>query len=250
MPQASKVALVTGAGRGIGEATAARLSSEGYTTIALDASPPELFAERGWEVHQCDVSDEEAVRSVIAEVEARHGRVDVLCNVAGIVLVKPLTETTWSEFRRLVEVNIGGTFLMCKYVLPLMQRQRQGVVVNLGSVSGHIGQIDHSLYGATKGAIIALGRALAWELAPYGIRMVSVSPGSVDTAMLRGDIELEARSTGESFQQVKARREKEQAFGRWADPVEIAEAISFLASDRASFITGCDLLVDGGWVAR
>ena len=147
-------------------------------------------------------------------------------------------------------MNLGGTFLTCKHVIPVMKRQDGGAIVNLGSVSGHVGQVDHSLYGATKGAIIALGRALAWELAPLGIRVVTVSPGSVDTPMLRSDIELEASKTGAPFEDVKALREQEQALGRWADPSEIAEAICFLASERASFVTGADLLVDAGWVAR
>ena len=185
----------------------------------------------------------------MADVDAEHGRIDVLANIAGVVLVKPLIECSWDEYRRLVDVNLGGTFSMIKHALGPMQRTG-GVIVNLGSVSGHVGQIDHALYGATKGAIIALGRALAWELAPQNIRVVTVSPGSVDTPMLRGDIRLESERTGMPFDEVKTLREGEQALGRWADPAEIAEAIGFLASGRAAFITGSDLLVDCGWVAR
>jgi NAD(P)-dependent dehydrogenase (short-subunit alcohol dehydrogenase family) len=244
-----KVAIVSGAGRGIGRATAEKFANEGYATVGFDVAEPEGQPE-GWELVRCDVADEAGVSALIDDVANRHGRIDVLANVAGIVLVKPLAETEWSEFQRLVEVNLGGIFLTCKHVIPVMERQGGGVIVNLGSVSGHVGQVDHSLYGATKGAVIAIGRALAWELAPLGIRVASVSPGSVDTAMLRGDIEIEARRTGASFDEVKKLREGEQALGRWADPSEIAEAISFLASDRASFITGADLLVDCGWVAR
>jgi NAD(P)-dependent dehydrogenase (short-subunit alcohol dehydrogenase family) len=149
-----------------------------------------------------------------------------------------------------VNVNLGGTFLLCKHVLPIMKQQRGGSIVNMGSVSGHVGQTDHVLYGATKGAIIALCRALAWEVAPYRIRVNSISPGSVDTPMLRGDIDTESRRTGLPFEQVKIKREAEQALGRWADPSEIAEAIYFMASSAASFITGTDLLVDSGWVAK
>jgi len=113
-----------------------------------------------------------------------------------------------------------------------------------------VGQIDHSSYGSTKGAIIAFTRALAWEVAKYGIRVNSISPGSVDTPMLRGDIQIESEKTGLPFEEVKKIREAEQAFNRWADPLEIGEAIYFLASDKASFITGTDLLVDCGWVAK
>jgi NAD(P)-dependent dehydrogenase (short-subunit alcohol dehydrogenase family) len=246
-----KVALVSGAARGIGRAAAEKLSGEGYVTVGFDvAAEGEGAGAREWELERCDVADEAAVGSLVEDVVGRHGRIDVLVNVAGVVLVKPLVETGWAEFQRLVEVNLGGTFLTCKHVVPVMGRQGGGVIVNLGSVSGHVGQVDHALYGATKGAVIALGRALAWELAPLGIRVATVSPGSVDTPMLRSDIDLEARRTGSSFAEVKALREREQAFGRWAEPSEIAEAIAFLASDRASFVTGADLLVDCGWVAR
>ncbi len=122
-----------------------------------------------------------------------------------------------------------------------MKQAGGGSIVCMASVSGHVGQRDHVLYGSTKGAIISLVRALAWELAPYGIRVNSVSPGSVDTAMLRGDISIEAQRLGLPFDQVKAEREAEQALGRWAEPDEIAQAICFLAGDSASFVTGTDL---------
>jgi NAD(P)-dependent dehydrogenase (short-subunit alcohol dehydrogenase family) len=246
-----KVAIVSGAAGGIGRATAEQLSREGYVTVGFDVAAGDESEMKGvWELRRCDVADEKAVASLVGEVAAEHERVDVLVNVAGVVLVKPLAETDWQEFRRLVDVNVGGTFLTCKHVIPVMERRHVGVIINVASVSGHVGQVNHSLYGATKGAILALTRALAWELAPSGIRVASVSPGSVDTPMLRSDIEIEATNTGLSFEQVKAKREQEQAHGRWADPGEIAEAIAFLASERASFITGADLLVDCGWVAR
>jgi NAD(P)-dependent dehydrogenase (short-subunit alcohol dehydrogenase family) len=190
------------------------------------------------------------VSAAVGEIEQEHGRVDVLVNVAGIVLVKPLDETRWDEYRRTVDINLGGTFLLCKHVLPMMKRQHSGVIVNIGSVSGHVGQTDHALYGATKGAVIALCRALAWEVAPWGIRVNSISPGSVDTPMLRGDVEIESTRAGVPFDEVKAAREAEQALGRWAQPEEIAEAVLYLAGPGASFVTGADLLVDGGWVAR
>jgi NAD(P)-dependent dehydrogenase (short-subunit alcohol dehydrogenase family) len=250
-PGEGKTALVSGAARGIGRATAELFSREGYATVGFDVADEETGAgERDWALERCDVADEDAVAALVEAVASEHGRIDVLANIAGVVLVKPLAETEWDEFKRVVDVNLGGTFLTCKHVIPVMQRQGGGAIVNLGSVSGHVGQVDHSLYGATKGAIIALGRALAWELAPLGIRVVTVSPGSVDTPMLRGDIEIESNKTGVRFADVKALREREQALGRWADPSEIAEAICFLASERASFITGADLLVDAGWVAR
>ena len=179
-----------------------------------------------------------------------YGKIDVLNNNAGIVVVKPLEDTKYEEFERVAKVNIGGTFVLTKAVLPAMKKQKKGSIVNLGSISGHVGQTEHAIYGATKGAIIAFTRAVAWEVADYNIRVNSVSPGSVDTPMLRSDIQLESTRTGMPFDEVKKLREAEQAFKRWADPSEIAEAIYFLASDGASFVTGTDLLVDCGWAAK
>lgn len=253
----NKVAIITGAASGIGRASAKKFSQEGYAVAIMDLSQD--IKTVGDELHmagrECfdfvgDVSCEADVKNFVQETEKRFGRIDVMnCN-AGIVVVKPLEETTYDEFNRVAAVNIGGTFLFHKYVLPIMKKQRKGAIVNLGSVSGHVGQTEHSIYGATKGAVISFTRAIAWEVADYNIRINSVSPGSVDTPMLRGDIQLEATRTKIPFDEVKKLREAEQAFNRWADPAEIAEAIYFLASDAASFITGADLLVDCGWVAK
>ncbi|MGD0706969.1 MAG: SDR family oxidoreductase [Anaerolineaceae bacterium] len=252
-----KVAVVTGAAHGIGTATVRKFAKEGYAVIALDVLPEgQKIAD---EVNKaggectfmlCDVSDEKQVAACMKAVETKYHRIDALLNIAGVVLVKPFDQITWEEYSRTVNINLGGTFLMCKYALPMMKQQKSGVIVNMGSVSGHVGQTEHVMYGATKGAIIAMTRALAWELAPYQIRVNTISPGSVDTPMLRSDIDLESRRTGLPFEEVKKEREKEQAFQRWADPAEIAEPIYFLASEGASFVTGTDWLVDCGWVAK
>jgi NAD(P)-dependent dehydrogenase (short-subunit alcohol dehydrogenase family) len=252
-----QVAIVTGAANGIGEATARLFAQNDYAVAVIDIADrvEQVAAEIKSEGGEClfikgDVSNESHVKAFVDQVMAAYGRIDALINNAGIVVVKPLEEIDWADFRRVVDVNLGGIFLFCKHVLPIMKRQASGAIVNMGSVSGHVGQIDHTVYGATKGAIIAFTRAIAWEVAKHNIRVNSISPGSVDTPMLRSDIELESRRTGIPFETVKKEREAEQAFNRWADPREIAEAIYFLASKKASFITGTDLLVDCGWVAR
>ncbi len=245
----NKVAVVTGAARGIGLATANLFSERGYLTVALDIAESELDKSK-IDFLKCDVSMENEVKEAIDFTVKKYGRIDVLVNNAGIVLVKPIEEISWEEFLRVVSVNLGGTFLMIKHVVPVMKKSNGGAIVNVASISGHVGQVRHSIYGATKGAIIALTKSLAWELAPYNIRINSVSPGSVDTEMLRSDVAVEAKRLGLSFEEVKKMREEEQAFHRWADPKEIAEVIYFLASDKASFITGADLLVDAGWAAR
>ncbi len=253
-----KVAIVTGGARGIGAATVRLFAERGYAVLSLDTLEVEGQAvckavqEEGCECTfmKCDVSSEEQVSQCVQWAIDTYGKADALLNIAGIVLVKPFDEITWDEYQRTFNVNVGGTFLMCKYVLPVMKRQKSGAIVNMASVSGHVGQTDHVMYGATKGAIIAMARALAWELAPYNIRVNTISPGSVDTPMLRSDITLESNRTGIPFEQVKKMREAEQAFNRWADPAEIAEPIYFLASEAASYMTGTDILVDCGWVAK
>ncbi len=250
-----RVAIITGGARGIGEATAKLFAEKGYTVIVMDIIESNVCAEingngRECIFIKCDVSKEEQVKQAVAKVMNQFGRIDALLNIAGIVLVKPVDEITWDEFRKVVDINIGGTFLTIKHVVPVMKKQNHGVIVNMASVSGHVGQVRHSLYGTTKGGILAMTRALAWELAPYNIRVNSVSPGSVDTQMLRDDVAGEAERLRMSYNEIKRQREAEQAFGKWADPKEIAEAIYFLASESASFVNGADLLVDGGWVAK
>ncbi len=248
MSSKDRVVLVTGAAQGIGAAVVARFVEGGDRVVASDLPGREL--PDGAEAVACDVSDEASVAAMVAAVVDTHGRIDVLVNNAGVVLVKPLEETTWEDYRRVADVNLGGAFLLSKHVLPVMKARRSGAIVNLASVSGHVGQTDHAVYGATKGAVLSFTRALAWEVAGFGIRVNSVSPGSVDTPMLRGDVELEAARYGRPVSEVRADREAEQAFGRWADPAEIAETIFFLAGAGASFVTGADLLVDCGWVAK
>ena len=163
--EGKRVALVTGAARGIGAAVARRLGEAGYLVLGADVLDAEQ--ETTYPLVRCDVADEAAVAALVQRALDDHGRIDVLVNVAGIVLVKPLEETDWEEYRRTVDVNLGGTFLLCKHCIPAMKAQGGGAIVNMASVSGHVGQVDHALYGATKGAVLALCRALAWELAPW-----------------------------------------------------------------------------------
>jgi NAD(P)-dependent dehydrogenase (short-subunit alcohol dehydrogenase family) len=253
-----KVAIVTGTATGIGKACAKIFADKGYFVGMLDnnelegrKTEKEILDSGGEALFiLCDVADEVLVKKSVDQIATKYGGVDVLINNAGIVLVRPFDEIEWTDFMRVVNVNLGGTFLLCKYVLPIMKAKKSGSIVNMASVSGHVGQTEHVVYGATKGAILSLTRALAWEVAKWNIRVNSISPGSVDTPMLRRDISLEATRTKRSFDEVKKVREAEQAFNRWADPMEIAEAVYFLASDAASFITGTDLLVDCGWVAK
>ncbi len=252
-----KVAIITGAASGIGRATAELFARNGYKVAIFDVDRniEKVAASIRHTGSTClsavgNVGNEGDVRSFIELVLDEFAGIDVLVNNAGIVLVSPVEEIDLADFLSVVRVNLGGAFLFCKYVVPVMKKQRGGSIVNMGSVSGHVGQVDHSVYGATKSSVIAFTRALAWELAPHHIRVNSISPGSVDTPMLRGDIEIESGRTGLPYEEVKRMREADQAFNRWASLEEIAEAVFFIAGEKASFITGTDLLVDCGWVAK
>jgi NAD(P)-dependent dehydrogenase (short-subunit alcohol dehydrogenase family) len=257
MEKQDRVALITGAARGIGEATAVKFFLEGFRVVGIDLnagrsgfdqdlSSPE---DRPFLLH-CDASDEGQVKTVVEQVAEQFGVIDVLVNNAGIVLTKPLTLTDETDFERIFRINVGSQFLMCKHVVPKMENSGGGAIVNLSSVSGYVGSTNNSLYCATKGAVLAFTKALAIELADEGIRVNSISPGYVDTPMLRDDLTSQSKLWGIPLTEVVAREQAGQLFKRFASPTEVAEAIFFLASDGASFITGADLLVDCGWVAR
>jgi NAD(P)-dependent dehydrogenase (short-subunit alcohol dehydrogenase family) len=250
-----KVAIITGAASGIGRAVAILFAQEGAKVVVTDINDDggtetvKLIKEEKKQalfVH-ADVSKELDVKNMVKTAKKSYGKIDILVNNAGVVLVKPIIETTEQDFERVVNTNYKSVFLCTKYVLPHMKKG--GAIVNVASISGHVGQINHAVYGGTKGAIIALTRALAWELAPLGIRVNSISPGSVETPMLLGDVEIEAKRLGVSMDKIKKERSDIGALHRWADPKEIAEAILYLASDKSSYVTGTDLLVDAGWAA-
>jgi NAD(P)-dependent dehydrogenase (short-subunit alcohol dehydrogenase family) len=251
-----KLVLLTGGAIGIGAATSELFAEKGYNVAILDLKEATETRERvqskGTQclALRCDVSDEEQVRKSVQIILETYGRIDSLLNIAGVALVKPLESTSWEEYRKVVDVNLGGTFLLCKHVTPVMKQQMRGSIVNVASISGHIGGFYRSIYGASKAAVISFTRALAWELAPFKIRVNSVSPGLVDTDLLRKNMENESQYLGQSYQEIRTKRQGDQAFKRFADSREVSEAAYFLASDASSFITAVDLPVDCGWIAK
>jgi NAD(P)-dependent dehydrogenase (short-subunit alcohol dehydrogenase family) len=236
---AGKHAFVTGAGSGIGAAVARALHAEGAVVTLADVSDDAsaLAAELGPPATaiRLDVREEDQVRAAIPAV------VDVLVNVAGIGSTTNAPDTSLEVWEQVFAVNARGTFLTCKHVIPAMVSRGGGAIVNVGSIAALVGLKNRAAYSASKGAVVALTRALAIDHVGDGIRVNAVCPGTVDSPWVRRLVE----NAGESLEQLQAR----QPMGRLGTPEEIAESILYLASDQATFVTGSALVVDGGMTA-
>jgi NAD(P)-dependent dehydrogenase (short-subunit alcohol dehydrogenase family) len=241
-----EVALVTGAGRGIGLATARRFLAEGWRVALLDIDDG-LLGEAMARLAQpeatlalhCDVADAAAVQAAIARCAKRFGRLDALVNNAGIAVFKPILDTTPEEWSRVLAVNLTGPFLMTQAAAPLMAETGGGAVVNVTSISGLRASTLRVAYGTSKAGLAHLTRQQAVELAALGIRVNAVAPGPVDTAMAK------------AVHTPEIRRDYHDAIPleRYGREEEIAEAIFFLCSPRASYLTGQVIAVDGGFEA-
>jgi NAD(P)-dependent dehydrogenase (short-subunit alcohol dehydrogenase family) len=241
-----KILLATGAGSGIAAATAERFSAEGgrVAVVDLDGAAADAVARRldGSIALAADVADEAAVAAAVTTARAELGGIDCLLNAAGHHKSAPLTEWSLEGWNRMLGVHVGGAFLFCKHVLPIMRSQGGGSIVNVSSVAALVAQPANTAYGAAKGAIVAFSRQLALEAAP-SIRVNVLAPGPVRTGMTT-PIVLEM-GEGDLARGLELAAET-VVLGRVGEPEELAAAACFLLSEDASFVTGSILVADGG----
>ena len=239
-----RVAVITGAGSGIGLASAKRMAAEGAHIVAVDIDERAGKAaadETGGQFIAADVGSETDVRRLFDDVAAEFGRIDIAFNNAGISPTDDdsILTTGIDVWRRVQEVNLTSVYLCCKYVIPHMQRQGKGSIINTASFVAVLGAATSQIsYTASKGGVLAMSRELGVQFAREGIRVNALCPGPVNTPLLR---ELFAKDPERA-----ARRLVHVPMGRFAEPEEIAAAVAFLASDDSSFITASQFLVDGG----
>jgi NAD(P)-dependent dehydrogenase (short-subunit alcohol dehydrogenase family) len=231
---AGRVALVTGAASGLGEATAETFRAEGATVVGLDLKGAEV---------DVDVRDEAAVASAIDGIVARHGRLDAVLNAAGVAGGGPVHQLDADHWDRVIGVNLKGTFLVCKHALRPMMAQRGGSIINVASIEGIEGTEGGSAYNASKGGVVLLTKNMAIDYGRFGIRVNCICPGFIDTPMFRSVMESPGMA------RFKDEYRKHHKLGRFGRASEIAGAALFLASDDSSFVSGHALVVDGGFTA-
>jgi NAD(P)-dependent dehydrogenase (short-subunit alcohol dehydrogenase family) len=249
---AGKVILITGAASGLGAESARRLAAEGAHLVLTDMSSDagqdlaETLTAQGFQALFLtqDVTDEARWAEVATAAKTRFGKIDVLINSAGIGGGEPFLEATYAGWRQVLSVNLDGTFLGMRAVAPIMAEGGGGSIINLSSILGKVGMAGATAYCASKGGVLMLTKASALELAPLNIRVNSVHPGFIDTPMVTNALH-EAENGNEMRDLIISRH----ALGRMGMAREIADGIVFLASDESSFMTGAELVIDGGYTA-
>lgn len=234
-----KVAIITGGLSGIGDAIARRFADEGATVVAADlATEATSLGGGALEPFRADVADPASVQRLVDAVVAKHGRLDCMVNSAGIGTDIPFLDTSLEVFDHIVAVNLRGSFIVGQAAARAMRNGGGGAIVNIASVSGMVGNVGRSAYGASKGGVVVLSQVMAADLAADNIRVNILAPGPVDTPLVAAMHSPE----------IRARWTEHTPLRRYASPEEIAGAAVFLCSDDASFVTGHVLAVDGGFL--
>jgi NAD(P)-dependent dehydrogenase (short-subunit alcohol dehydrogenase family) len=245
-----RVALVTGAASGIGAACALRFAQEGAIVAGFDVQE---LRDGDWDAAVSaasdssfaivDVRDEDRVSDGVAKVEERFGHIDVLANCAGVAGGGPVHLLPTEEWDRIVDINLKGTYLVSRFVMPGMVARTSGSVINIASIEGIEGFEGGSAYNASKGGVVLLTKNMALDYGRKGIRVNAICPGFIETPLFDSVFGMEG------IAEVKERIEDASQLGRFGRPVEIANAALFLASDEASYVSGHSLVVDGGYTA-
>jgi len=243
----AEVALITGGANGIGRAVALKLSARGIVVVIADRDDKAAKETRAAilsqggsaEMVRVDVTHAGEIKEIVAGVFQRHGRIDILANIAGgSIHRKRIEDLTWTEWKEVVDINLKGTFLFCREAAPIMIRQKRGRIINTASNYGVTGSALRTPYSAAKAGIIGFSKSLALELAADGIRVNVVAPGPTDTPRVMANWTPELRK----------KREEEIPLGRTGRPDDLAEAFWFLCSDESAWMTGQTLHVNGGLV--
>jgi NAD(P)-dependent dehydrogenase (short-subunit alcohol dehydrogenase family) len=247
-----KVAVITGAANGIGQAFARRLAEEGVDVAIADVAAAdetvrmvEAAGRRALAV-DCDVASPASVAALAKEVDQRFGRCDILVNCAGIFPQQPFDAMTYADWRRLMAVNLDGVFLVTSAFVPGMKRDQWGRIVNMASSTFSTVTSGFAHYIASKGGVIGLTRALATELGPHGVTVNAICPGMFGTARLSELWEARARKAGTSVEEERTKAIKGIPAGRLGEPAELGAFVAYLASEPAAFITGQAFRIDGG----
>lgn len=244
-----KIALVTGAGAGIGEHICYRFTEEGATVVALDLNAESLervaagVAQRGGTLHTltADVSREADCRRAVDAVRERHGALHVLCNVAGVVDGGTLVQATEESWNRSHDINVRGMWYLCRAAVPLMVESGGGSVINMASVAGPFAVKDRGVYSVTKAGVIGLTKSLAMDFIGQGIRANAICPGTVETPSWHQRV-AQSPDPEQALKDFIAR----QPMGRVGKPEEIAALAAYLAADESAYLTGQAIAIDGG----